>query len=92
MQAVSASGLGYVASSTISDQPTGDPPSPEKVRELKKLIDSQMQNETRQHMLRSATRWHELMIQKKHITACCLRSCCKMYGHKWYIAKGRTTS
>ena len=60
MQAVSASGLGSVASGTISGQPTGDPPSLEKVRELEKLIDSQMQNETRQHMLRSATRWHEL--------------------------------
>ena len=49
-----------MTSGTISGQPTGDPPSLGKVRELEKLIDSQMQNETRQHMLRSATRWHEL--------------------------------
>ncbi|CAO3611948.1 unnamed protein product [Mucor hiemalis] len=60
MMAVSSSDMGSVASGSISDQRTGDSSSLERVHELEKLLDSQIQKETRQNMLRSATRWQEM--------------------------------
>jgi hypothetical protein len=61
MKAVSSFDSGVMASdATPSIQPSNDSPPLQAVHELEKLIDGQIQKETRQHMLRSATRWHEL--------------------------------
>jgi endonuclease/exonuclease/phosphatase family metal-dependent hydrolase len=61
MKAVSSVESGVRTSdATPSIQPSGDSLPLQVVHELEKLIDGQIQKETRQHMLRSATRWHEL--------------------------------
>jgi hypothetical protein len=61
MKVASSSVSGIIASdATPSIQPSGDSLPYQVVHELEKLIDGQIQKETRQHMLRSATRWHEL--------------------------------
>jgi endonuclease/exonuclease/phosphatase family metal-dependent hydrolase len=61
MKAVSSSVSGIMASdATPSIQPSDDSLPLQVVHELEKLIDGQIQKETRQNMLRSATRWHEL--------------------------------
>jgi hypothetical protein len=61
MKAVSSSVSGVMASdATPSIQPSDDSLPLQVVHELEKLIDGQIQKETRQNMLRSATRWHEL--------------------------------
>jgi hypothetical protein len=61
MKAVSSYESGIRTSDAIpSFQPSGDSLPLQVVRELEKLIEGQIHKETRQNMLRSATRWHEL--------------------------------
>jgi hypothetical protein len=61
MKAVSSCESGIRTSdATPSFQPSGDSLPLQVVHELEKLIEGQIHKETRQNMLRSATRWHEL--------------------------------